>query len=497
MRSLLYQVNTRCSLKELEPRLRRPATFDDLSDEQLEQWSRLGADFVWLLGVWQVGPIVRQLARGQRSIREEYGRHLPELHERDIVGSVFAIQQYEVDRELGGGDSLQRLRARMAERKLRLVLDFVPNHAGIDHPWAYDHPERFVHGTEELLAREPENYVRVPTRHGTQVLAYGRDPNFAGWCDTLQLNYASASCRRAMLDELMRIATLCDGLRCDMAMLLEPEVFARTWGARARPADGAEPVLAPFWPEAIGQVRRFRPDFLFIAEVYWDMEWRLQQEGFDFTYDKRLYDRLKEGRARPVREHLHADGGYQSRLLRFLENHDESRAARAFTWPKHRAAATITLLLPGMTFVHDGQMEGRAVHVPMQVCRRPSEQANPKIRAHYEAILECAQSTEVHRGVWSLWPCRPTWDVDPSWDQFIVFTWSLGERWLLVAANYGPARGHCHARIGLPGLRGRRFVLRDRLSDACYEREGDQLAGTGLYLEMAPWEVHVFSVEPV
>ena len=49
-----------------------------------------------------------------------------------------------------------------------------------------------------------------------------------------------------------------------------------------------------------------------MAEVYWDLEWTIQQQGFDYTYDKRLYDRLREGHARPVREHLHAALDYQT-----------------------------------------------------------------------------------------------------------------------------------------------------------------------------------------
>ena len=60
-----------------------------------------------------------------------------------------------------------------------------------------------------------------------------------------------------------------------------------------------------------------------MAEVYWDLEWTLQQQGFDYTYDKRLYDRLREGHARPVREHLYAGLDYQVKLARFLENHDD------------------------------------------------------------------------------------------------------------------------------------------------------------------------------
>ena len=103
-------------------------------------------------------------------------------------------------------------------------------------------------------------------------------------------------------------------------MLVLPEVFERTWGIAA----------SAFWPWATADVRATVPGFLFLAEVYWDLEWTLQQQGFDYTYDKRLYDRLEEGHARPVREHLSAGLDFQDHLVRFLENHDEPRAASTF-----------------------------------------------------------------------------------------------------------------------------------------------------------------------
>src|SRR4030095_2191368 len=103
----------------------------------------------------------------------------------------------------------------------------------------------------------------------------------------------------------------CAGVRCDMAMLVLPDVFERTWGVRAQ----------PFWPDATRRVRERVPGFCFMAEGYCDLEWALQQQGFDYTYDKRLYDRLRDRHARPVREHLWAGLGYQDRMARFLENH--------------------------------------------------------------------------------------------------------------------------------------------------------------------------------
>jgi hypothetical protein len=148
-----------------------------------------------------------------------------------------------------------------------------------------------------------------------------------------------------------------------MAMLVLPDVFERTWGIAAE----------PFWPEAIPRVRAQHPGSCFMAEVYWDLEWTLQQQGFDYTYDKRLYDRLRHEGARAVREHLQAGLDFQDRLARFLENHDEPRAAATFPPARHEAAAVVTYLAPGLRFVHQGQMEGRRVRVPVHLGRGPVE----------------------------------------------------------------------------------------------------------------------------
>ena len=125
-----------------------------------------------------------------------------------------------------------------------------------------------------------------------------------------------------------------------------------------------------------------------MAEVYWDLEWTLQQEGFAYCYDKRLYDRLKEGKARPVREHLMAGLDYQDKLARFLENHDEPRAAAEFSWPQHRAAAIITFLSPGLRFFHQGQFEGARVRVPVHLSRGPDEPVNAEVQAFYTRLLQ-------------------------------------------------------------------------------------------------------------
>jgi hypothetical protein len=491
----LYQVNTRVWLGELSRRLGRPATLDDVPDDWLDGLAEFGFDLLWSLGVWQTGEHGRAMSRTWPDWRREAAAQLPDLTDDDLVSSPFAITAYSVSDDFGGDEALARLRERLRGRGLRLLLDFVPNHTAIDHPWVWQHPEYYLICDDDDLAREPHNYCRVPTRDGPRVLAYGRDPYFPGWPDTVQLNYRSRALRGAMTGELMQVANRCDAVRCDMAMLLLPEVIQRTWGPKSLPTDGTPPIDAPFWPEAIGRVRAAHPEFLFMAEVYWDLEWALQQQGFDYTYDKRLYDRLHDRDAAAVRAHLRADLDFQAKSVRFLENHDEPRAAAAFPPDVHRAAAVVTFLVPGLRFFHEGQLEGRRQRVSMHLGRRQDEAADEGVRQFYGRLLGCVRRPAVRDGRWRLLECRPAWDGNATANQFLAFAWDAagGER-QLVAVNYGPTRGQCYVRLPWTDLRGRRSRLRDLLGEAAYDRDGDDLAERGLYLDMPAWHPHVFTV---
>ncbi len=494
---LLYQINTRILLQERGAELGRRATLDDVPDSLLDWLADQGFEWVWFLGMWQTGNVARQVSMTNPSLRSSYAHELPDFTDADICGSPFAVQSYTANADFGGDQALARLRSRMSRRGLRLMLDFVVNHCAPDHSWASEHPEYFIRGSEEDLAREPQNYTRFRAGGKDVILAYGRDPYFAGWPDTLQLNYRHRGCRQAMMEEILSIAERCDGIRCDMAMLVQPQVFMRTWGDRALPADGSPPDDSPFWSWAISRVKEKRPDFLFTAEVYWDMEWELQQAGFDFTYDKSFYDRLRHGWGKPVREHLLAADSYQEHSLRFLENHDEPRAALEFPPEMHQAAAVITFFVRGLRFFHEGQFEGRKVHASMHLSRRPIEPHNEEIHKFYLQLLDCLKHPAFHSGQWRLLECRPAWEGNPTWEQFVAFSWDGGGENFMIVVNYAPTQGQCYVGLGETGHVGRQMALSDMLSGVSYERDGTDLASRGLYVDMPPYGRHVFALEQV
>src|SRR5262249_15364304 len=147
----LYQINTRVWLTELSRELGRRATLDDIPDAELDRLAEMGLDWVWFLSVWQTGEAGQKVSRSNLQWRREFEETLPDLREEDIPGSGFAITGYTVHRDLGGDAALARLRERLRERGLKLMLDFVPNHTGLDHPYVEDHPAYSIPGAELAL----------------------------------------------------------------------------------------------------------------------------------------------------------------------------------------------------------------------------------------------------------------------------------------------------------------------------------------------------------
>ncbi len=482
----LYQINTRVWLTRLSAELGFRATLDDIPDYELDKLAESGFEWIWFLSVWQTGAEAQNISRQNPEWRKDFLNTLPDLQEEDILGSGFAITKYEVHELLGGDEALGRLRKRLSERGLKLMLDFVPNHTAPDHKWVSDHSDFFIISTENSLRNEPANYIRINLKSGDKIFAHGRDPFFPGWPDTLQLNYGNSDLQKAMIGELIRIAGQCDGLRCDMAMLVLPEVFERTWGIKCQ----------NFWPEAIRQVREVNPGFCFMAEVYWDLEWTLLQQGFDYTYDKRLYDRLKEGHTKPVREHFFAPLDYQAKMARFLENHDEPRVAAEFPSEMHEAAAIITFLSPGLRFFHDGQFQGRKKRISPHLVRAPQEELNEELEKFYARLLSILNKPIFKYGSWMLADCLPAWEGNWSYESFISFIWKGSEEEnILVAVNYSHFNSQCYIKLQFQEFGTATWIFHDLISGKSYEREGLDLQTKGLYLDEPGWKYYVFTIK--
>ena len=482
----LYEIAAWPWLERLSAEAGRSITLGNVPDATWDALARHGIDCVYLMGVWKRSAIGRMMARTDVGLLGQYDRVLPGWQMRDVPGSPYCIQAYEPDARMGGWQGLDAARRALAARGLRLMLDFVPNHTAFDHEWIRSDPERFVQGTLDDYRQAPELYHPIEDADGTMVrfIACGRDPFFPPWRDVAQLNYYNPATREAMIGVLGTIAEHCDGVRCDMAMLVLNDVFQQTWADRVELLWGRPE--SEFWPAATARV-----PMTYLAEVYWDREYQLQRQGFDYTYDKRLLDRLHHGDPAQVRAHLDADPGYSARLARFLENHDEARSAAAFGH-RIRAAATLTFTLPGLRFFFDGQFDGATRRAPVQLGRWPADPDPSWISEFYGRLLRTIDTPLFHAGQWS--PLEVHGAGDATHQDLVASAWRHDRDLAVIVANITdhPARG----LVQIGGLApGGTFACVDRLTDTRYRWSPEDLE-RGLDVRLDSGDAHLFVLNP-
>lgn len=483
----IYEINTWVWLTSLSQRFNKPITLANIPDEVYHELAALNVDAIWLMGVWQRNPAGRASAL---NYKHEYIPVLPDLTDEDVIGSAYAIGAYEVDSRLGGRDALATFRYRIAQYGLKLILDYVPNHVATDHAWVTEKPHYMVRGTPKDLKNAPDLFFSTQNAQGQElIIAHGRDPYFPGWIDTAQVNAFSMAYRQAALDTLLDIASQCDGIRCDMAMLMVNDIFAKTWGNYlTESAPKTE-----FWEDIIPNVKAEYPNCLFIAEVYWDMEYLMLQQGFDFTYDKRLYDRLQDGYVEQIREHLQASVSFQARQVRFIENHDEPRAAATLGLERQRPAAVMIATLPGAVLLHDGQLTGRTIKLPVQIRRQPNEPTNWALMGFYRKLLKETRHPIYQHGEWRLFEVAESYPGNYTNLHLIAYGWAMEKDFRLIVTNPTNRWSQGFVKVfGWDHIRDGYWRLFDCLSGVRTFHDGNTIANQGLYVELEAYQSHIF-----
>jgi hypothetical protein len=300
-----------------------------------------------------------------------------------------------------------------------------------------------------------------------------------------------------MDDELRSVAKRCDGVRCDMAMLVLTDVFARTW-QNFLPSKPEPPPTDEFWRVSISAIKTAEPGFLFLAEVYWNLEERLQSLGFDYTYDKTLYDRLVAHDSVGVQKHLLGlPAAVVVRCAHFLENHDERRIASCLSPVQERAAALLILGLPGMRFLHEGQLTGATVRAPVQLLRRPKEPTKQEISSIYEQLLGGLLQTAIGRGPAELLVPLAAGPDNPTGQDFVLVQWQKdGVAFDLVAVNLASHRSQCRAPILLPPASVDAWRVTDLLGVEARVVADSELRNGGLYLDLPQSGTQLLHFEP-
>lgn len=488
---LIYEINTWVWLRRLSSKYQQKITLANVPAAELAELAAWGFDAVWLMGVWHRGRATRMSAL---NYLHEYRQALPDVTDADVPGSAYAIRDYQAEHELGGRDGLASFRKQLRRMGIKLILDFVPNHVATDHRWTFEHPEYFARGSLLDFEERPSDYFVADTADsGGAVIARGRDPYFPAWIDTAQLDAFQPGLRQAAVDTLIDIGIQCDGVRCDMAMLMMNAVFAHTWN---RDADALP--RRDYWLEVIPAVREAHPQMLFMAEVYWDLEHELLRQGFDYTYDKRLYDRLANGEIGEIKSHLKADLDFLRSNIRFIENHDERRAMEVFGEDRQRPAAALICTLPGAALLHQGQLSGRRIKLPVQINRGAEEDSHPLLARFYRRLLNEVRSELYRAGVWQLRAAQAIHSGDHTQENLIAYSWQQRETTRLVIVNLSSEWSR--ARLDLSDwtwLAQRRWRLFDALSESFARQDGDAMLQDGLLLEVPPGSAQILRFDQV
>ncbi|MGK9476754.1 alpha-amylase family glycosyl hydrolase [Melioribacter sp. OK-6-Me] len=480
----LYEINIRTFLK----RFGKNATLENIPHDFWLELRSKGIDYVWLMGIWKTCEKSIDKYCFEDYLIKSYDKALSDWRREDVIGSPFAIDRYEVNPRLGSEESLLKLKKQLNKIGIKLILDFVPNHFGADTSLLSEIPEIFLRVEKSNYLKDSHTFFKPFDEEG--YYAHGRDPFFPAWQDTIQVNLLSRKTRSYYIETLKNITNLCDGIRCDMAMLAMNNVFKNTW-AGVYENSKTEASDIEFWEEIIGAVRLYRSDFIFIAEAYWDLEWKLQQQGFDYTYDKKLTDRITAGYVRDIHDHLKAEESYQKKSVRFIENHDEERSLALLGKEKALAAAVIISTIQGMRFYFDGQFEGKKIKLPIQLGREPVEAVNKEIKDFYEKLLKITSSDVFKKGKWKLLEPEPAWEGNSSHLNMLSWEWRYKNKNCLVVINFSDKTSTCRLKFDLRNY-DEVIVLNDLLNDKIYRRNSEEIIMQGLYIELKPYSSHIF-----
>jgi glycosidase len=487
----LYEINTAAWLHELSEECGRIIKLGNVPEEKWDELRDLGFDYIWLMGVW------KRSAAGMDIFRKEpefipfqlYLKSVfPGWQMNDMIGSPYSVAEYIPDALIGCWDDIDRARKEINKRGMKLILDFVPNHTAPDHPWIYSYPEYYILGNQEDYSKNPLMYSPIRIDGDIRYVVRGKDPYYPPWSDTVQLNYFNPEMRSALLKELVNIAQHCDGMRCDMAMLVMNDFFAKHWDWASKEYIHSMP-KHEFWED----VRKTVPDQILIAETYWETEWMLQQIGFDFVYDKRLYDRIKHLSAFDLNLHLRADISYQNKLVRFIENHDEARSASVFSKEQLSVAFLICATVPGMKLFYHGQLEGRKRRTPVQLRRAVPENPDAEIRSLYKKVLTLTGQEVYKTGTWQLKDIHSL--VDDSYLNLLAWMWKSEKSLKLIVVNLGNHVVRASIALQDEVQKETEYIFYDEFNDQEYVRKGNKIIENGLLVILDANRCHVFDIK--
>ncbi len=465
-------------------------SLDDIGNDWLLQLVAQGFDWLYLYGIWDSGNAGRMVSRAHPSMWASQTRELPNGSISDVSGSPFAIKEYRQDPRLGEPGALARLWGRCQSAGLKLMLDFVVNHTALDHPWLTHRPEWFVQSKNDSADNRPDGFIPLPTMRGWSIFAHGKDPYFPSWVDTLQLNLLHPDLIQAHTENLLQAASQCDGLRADMAMLALPDIFRKTWGSLADPADGSPLADEDFWTTAIDRLRSTHPNCVLCGEIYWSLEGRMLDMGFDLAYDKSAYDLLRHGDGRALNTYETTVADRSPSLLRFAENHDEERMFTAFGKDRAMAALPLVLLHDGPILVHDGQLQGSLINAGIHLSRKAPEPIDLAVAK----IVDLFCQLRLDRKNPELIVLQPAWDGNPSHECLITKGWQSETKAYLLCVNFAGYSSQGRLRLPLHWIGPDGLEMIDLHGGHTFARTRTEQLTEGLFVDLPSFGMHLFEI---
>lgn len=402
----LYLINTRLWLNDLGVE-----SISNVSDTEWENLFEMYDNF-WFMGIYKPSQ------KGQENAKkywEQYQYYLPDIDkEKDVVSSPFAVPEYCPNPAIADNWQVwDKMVEELNRRGKKVFIDFVPNHTALDHPWVESHPEYYVQGNKQQYLDNPDHFVEIADNQGQiRYFAHGKDPYFDPWSDTLQLNYANLELQKRMEEELINLSKHADGFRCDMAVLVTPDVFLKTWGnylsdeerqnleSSLQNRDDEEQKLDySFWKRVVPRLKEAttmdgKKGFELIAEAYWEVD--KIEKYFDFIYNHDLYKQIVETLGNRPNTELKSHLDYllrnpeknKKRWVVYTENHDEKRAVDAMDEQFSKPAAVLSAMIKDSIFmINQGQEIGCQYRAPMQVLRPRKETVNERMVKFYDDLM--------------------------------------------------------------------------------------------------------------
>ncbi len=355
--------------------------FKDVSTKGLQALKKKGFSHLYTTGI---------LEHATMEDMRDNGSPLDHPHVvKGRAGSPFAIKDYYdvnpflADKPADRMTEFAAMLDRVHKADLKLVLDFVPNHlarayysdqkpAGVvdfgqndnkDLSFSPTNNFYYLPGTQFTVptgvnppVQVTVPYIEIPAKvSGNNV--FSAQPSINDWYETVKLNYG--------VDLQHGNKTYFDPIPDTWLKMTDVLLYWTKKGVDGFRCDMAEMVPVEFWAYAIPKVKALNPDAVFIAEIYNPAEYRnyIFKGGFDYLYDKvGLYDGIrhimekKQGAttADITRVWQQESGDFSNHMLRFLENHDETRLnSPGF------AASNFWSTIPGMVLtasMHDGPL---------------------------------------------------------------------------------------------------------------------------------------------